>query len=106
MSRVSYSISVLTYVLLDKVIVVSADDEDVLRTLNAQMRRIDLVCKLVGPLFIALVAAYSIAIAILTTLGWNLVSVIVEYGAIAKVNGCALIFSLTPINLPYIRFTI
>lgn len=54
--------------------------------LNAQMRRIDLVCKLVGPLFIALIDGFSTKIAILTTLGMNVASIGVEYFAIARVG--------------------
>ncbi|KAI5265069.1 hypothetical protein E4T47_08621 [Aureobasidium subglaciale] len=54
--------------------------------LNAEMRRIDLVCKLVGPLFIALIAGYSTQIAILVNLGMNVASMIVEYFAIARVS--------------------
>lgn len=49
------------------------------------MRRIDLTCKLVGPLFIALIDGVSTEIAILVNLGMNVASVVVEYFAIAKV---------------------
>ena len=50
------------------------------------MRRIDLICKLVGPLFIALIDGISTKAAILTNLGMNVVSVGVEYFSIAKVG--------------------
>ncbi|KAJ5153438.1 uncharacterized protein N7482_009916 [Penicillium canariense] len=53
--------------------------------MNAQMRRIDLVCKLIGPLFIALIAGISTEAAILVNLGMNVCSVVVEYFSIAKV---------------------
>lgn len=53
--------------------------------LNAQMRRIDLICKLVGPFFISMIDGLSTEIAILANFGMNLASVIVEYYAIAKV---------------------
>ncbi|RDL35914.1 Uncharacterized protein BP5553_06526 [Venustampulla echinocandica] len=53
--------------------------------INARMRRIDLICKLIGPLFIALIDGISTEVAILVNLGMNVASVAVEYFAIAKV---------------------
>lgn len=53
--------------------------------LNARMRRIDLLCKLLGPLAISAIAVASIQIAIWATLGMNLVSVGVEYLFIEQV---------------------
>lgn len=53
--------------------------------LNAQMRRIDLICKLIGPLFIALIHSTSAEAAILVNLGMNTCSVVIEYFSIAKV---------------------
>ena len=53
---------------------------------NAQMRRIDLTCKLMGPLFIALMHSISAEVAILVNLGMNVASVIAEYFAIAHVR--------------------
>ena len=53
--------------------------------INAQMRRIDLTCKLMGPLFIALIDGTSTEVAILVNMGMN-ASVVVEYFAIAKVR--------------------
>jgi iron-regulated transporter 1 len=49
------------------------------------MRRIDLFCKLVGPLTIALIDGISTSSAILSTLAMTLASVLVEYLAIARV---------------------
>lgn len=49
------------------------------------MRRIDLVCKLVGPLFIALIDGYSTKLAITVNLAMNIASVPLEYFAIAQV---------------------
>ncbi|KAL8770302.1 MAG: hypothetical protein Q9209_003938 [Squamulea sp. 1 TL-2023] len=49
------------------------------------MRRIDLIAKLVAPLFISLVDAASTHVALWTVLGSNLASVTVEYFAIAQV---------------------
>ena len=49
------------------------------------MRRIDLFCKLLGPVFISLLDGLSTRIAIWTVFGLNAVSVLVEYGAIAQV---------------------
>jgi iron-regulated transporter 1 len=53
--------------------------------LNSQMRRIDLFCKLAGPLSIALVAGFSTSTAIIVTFGMTVSSVFVEYYAIARV---------------------
>ncbi|KAJ5329630.1 iron-regulated transporter [Penicillium brevicompactum] len=53
--------------------------------MNAQMRRIDLVCKLIGPLFIASMDVISTDTAILVNFGMNVCSVVVEYHSIAKV---------------------
>ena len=69
----------------DWVIIVAENTQYGLEVLNSQMRRIDLVCKLVGPLAIALVDGYSTAIAIVTVLGINASSVLIEYFAIARV---------------------
>lgn len=52
--------------------------------LNSQMRRIDLFCKLAGPLAIALIDGFSTKVAILATLVLNVMSIITEYHAIAK----------------------
>lgn len=49
------------------------------------MRRIDLVCKLIGPLFIGLIDTISTETATLVNLGMNICSVVVEYFSIAKV---------------------
>jgi len=49
------------------------------------MRRIDLLCKLFGPLFIALLDGYSTKLAIGVNLGTNVISLLPEYFAIANV---------------------
>ncbi|KAH7222192.1 hypothetical protein BKA60DRAFT_539275 [Fusarium oxysporum] len=69
----------------DWVIVVARSDNTALRTMNSQMRRIDLVCKLLGPFFIGILDGVSTETAILVNLGMNCTSVIVEYFTIAKV---------------------
>ncbi|OBT72440.1 hypothetical protein VF21_08246 [Pseudogymnoascus sp. 05NY08] len=69
----------------DWVVVVAGDDQAALRVINAQMRRIDLTCKLMGPLFIALIHGMSTEAAILVNLGMNVASVAIEYFAIAQV---------------------
>lgn len=53
--------------------------------MNAQMRRIDLLCKLFGPLFIAMIDAYSSRVAIIVNFAMNAASIAVEYFAIARV---------------------
>jgi solute carrier family 40 (iron-regulated transporter), member 1 len=57
--------------------------------MNARMRRIDLICKLLGPLSISLVAMASTLIAIQVTLGMSVASVLVEYVCIAQVSVAA-----------------
>ena len=69
----------------DWVVVIAESSECQLEVLNSQMRRIDLVCKLVGPLAIALVDGYSTITAIVAVLGMNASSVLIEYFAIARV---------------------
>lgn len=69
----------------DWVIVIAVDNEGVLREMNSQMRRIDLFCKLVSPLAVALLDGLSSTVAIAATLGVNLASSIVEYMLIAWV---------------------
>jgi iron-regulated transporter 1 len=56
-----------------------------LAALNSQMRRIDLLCKLFGPLFIALIDGFSTRGAIIVNFSMNLASVTFEYFAIARV---------------------
>ncbi|KXX75491.1 hypothetical protein MMYC01_208117 [Madurella mycetomatis] len=69
----------------DWVVVVAKKNNAALIMMNAQMRRIDLLCKLFGPLFIALVAGFSTKLAITVNLVMNVTSVVVEYYAIARV---------------------
>lgn len=69
----------------DWVVVIGNHDEAYLQGMNAQMRRIDLFCKLVGPLAIALIDGLSPRIAVLLTLGLNATSMTAEYGLIARV---------------------
>jgi hypothetical protein len=64
------------------------------------MRRIDLFCKLIGPLAISLVDGISTTIAILVTLGLNLASVMVEYYTIAKVRPKTLLWGSGAIMTP------
>lgn len=53
--------------------------------MNAQMRRIDLLCKLFGPLSIALIDGVSTKAAIIFNFAMNVASVVIEYFAIAEV---------------------
>lgn len=69
----------------DWVVVIAETDEARLTTINARMRRIDLFCKLVGPLSISLVESYSTESAIVATATMSGVSVLTEYFAIARV---------------------
>jgi iron-regulated transporter 1 len=47
--------------------------------MNSQMRRIDLICKLLGPFAIGLVDGISTELAILVTFAMNAVSLAPEY---------------------------
>ncbi|TQW12191.1 iron-regulated transporter [Cordyceps javanica] len=62
----------------DWVVVMTGDDE----VINARMRRIDLLCKLLGPLAISIIATVSTRFAIGATLAMNVASVLLEYGCI------------------------
>ncbi|KEY72121.1 hypothetical protein S7711_00133 [Stachybotrys chartarum IBT 7711] len=53
--------------------------------LNARMRRIDLICKLVGPLAISSIAIASTDVAIYVTFGMSVASAVVEYVCIEQV---------------------
>lgn len=64
---------------------VADQDHAALMTMNAQMRRIDLLCNLFGPLFIALLDGVSTKVAITANLVMNVTSVVLEYFAIARV---------------------
>ena len=59
--------------------------DELVLALNARMRRIDLLCKLLGPLAISSIAVISTNVAIWTTLGMNLGSILPEYICIAQV---------------------
>ena len=74
----------------DWVVVIGGCDEIVLQNLNSQMRRIDLISKLISPLVIALVDGFSTSIAVWSTLGLNAASAATEYVLIARV------FTLVP----------
>ncbi|CAK7231627.1 hypothetical protein SEUCBS140593_007991 [Sporothrix eucalyptigena] len=69
----------------DWIVVMTEGNAAARRLLSARMRRIDLFCKLVGPLTISLVAAASIRVALWTTLCMSGASVVVEYFCIAVV---------------------
>ncbi|KAM0332310.1 hypothetical protein ACHAQA_002586 [Verticillium albo-atrum] len=69
----------------DWVVVVAAGDQEALLRMNSQMRRIDLFCKLLGPLFIALLDSSSVQAALLVNFVMSVTSVMVEYYAIARV---------------------
>ncbi|EAQ89496.1 hypothetical protein CHGG_06115 [Chaetomium globosum CBS 148.51] len=79
--------SILNLVSVEKdwVVVVADQDHAALMTMNAQMRRIDLLCNLFGPLFIALLDGVSTKVAITANLVMNVTSVVLEYFAIARV---------------------
>ncbi len=69
----------------DWVVVISEGHPAARQRLNARMRRIDLFCKLFGPLVISLINGASTMVAIWVTLGISCVSVLIEYFAIGAV---------------------
>jgi len=69
----------------DWTVVMARRNARLLSNINAVMRRIDLICKLVSPLTTGLLVGYSTRIAILVTLVINLGSVGIEYLLIARV---------------------
>ena len=69
----------------DWVIVISSSLSLPREELNATMRRIDLFCKLVAPLFISFIDTFTTRGAIYTVIGLNTVAALVEYLAIAHV---------------------
>jgi len=80
--------SIMNLVAVEKdwvAVVAGPYSQEALRIINAQMRRIDLICKLLGPLFIALIDGVSTESAIVVNFGLNLAAIIIEYFAIAKV---------------------
>ncbi|KAI5865673.1 Ferroporti-1 [Durotheca rogersii] len=79
------SIMNLVSVERDWVVIVAGDDLGALSSLNARMRRLDLLCKLLGPLLIALIDGFSTKVAIAVNFAMNVASVPVEYWAIARV---------------------
>ena len=69
----------------DWVVVITGEDESARQVVNARMRRIDLFCKLLGPLAISMINAGSLKAAILITLAMNSASIPIEYMTIATV---------------------
>jgi len=69
----------------DWVVVITEGNDEARRDLNARMRRIDLLCKLLGPLAISTVAISSTMVAIWATLVMNLAAVAFEYSFIGRV---------------------
>ena len=70
--------------------------------INTYIRRIDLICKLGGPLIIALLDGFSTEIAILANLLANIVSIPIEYYAIARVW----LFRLSYLSASVMKLTI
>ena len=79
------SIMSLISVEKDWVVVIAQSSSQSLEALNSQMRRIDLICKLLGPLCIALIDGISTTLAISIVFFSNFISVFIEYFAIARV---------------------
>ncbi|KAJ3571358.1 hypothetical protein NPX13_g5406 [Xylaria arbuscula] len=69
----------------DWVVVITEGNEEIRQVVNARMRRIDLFCKLAGPLAISSIATGSELVAIWVTFGMNVLSVLFEYIFIVQV---------------------
>jgi iron-regulated transporter 1 len=82
---VSLSFWILLLIRTSQVVVIAGKDPVLLRTMNSQMRRIDLICKILGPLFIALIDGVSTTASIVVIFVMNVSSLVIEYYAIALV---------------------
>ncbi|KZL64931.1 iron transporter [Colletotrichum incanum] len=80
-----YSIINMVSIEKDWVVILAKGNTEALATLNAQMRRIDLCCKLLAPLFISLIDGISTEVAIIVNFAMNIASVVIEYYAIARI---------------------
>ncbi|KAK9430537.1 Ferroporti-1 [Lipomyces doorenjongii] len=69
----------------DWVVVIAGSSTADLRQLNSIMRRIDLFCKMAGPLAISFLIGFTVLGSVWTLLILNIVSVFVEYFTIARV---------------------
>jgi len=69
----------------DWVVVIAGDNKGLLQEMNSQMRRIDLLCKLLSPLVIAVIDGLSSELAVISTLVLNSTTVLAEYFLIAWV---------------------
>lgn len=64
----------------DWVVVIADGDHDLLRVMNSQMRRLDLSCKLGGPLAVSFLDSFSgVKVSLVVILVWNIVSLLFEY---------------------------
>ncbi|GAP93437.1 hypothetical protein SAMD00023353_12200080 [Rosellinia necatrix] len=79
------SVANLVAVERDWVVVITEGNAANRQSLNARMRRIDLICKLLGPLAISSIAIASTLVAIYVTLAMSILSVPIEYICISNV---------------------
>ncbi|KAK9467706.1 Ferroporti-1 [Lipomyces arxii] len=69
----------------DWVVVIAGNNSEDLRYINSVMRRIDLFCKMAGPLVISFLIGLTLMGSIWTLLVFNILSIFVEYFSIARV---------------------
>jgi hypothetical protein len=63
--------------------------------LNATLRRIDLLCKMLAPLFVALLTSTTSTIVAVYFIGvWNIASLLIEYGCLLMVYNSSPILSV------------
>ncbi|RYP08038.1 hypothetical protein DL765_008932 [Monosporascus sp. GIB2] len=88
----------------DWVVVITEGNEPARRVLNARIRRIDLCCKLLGPLVISTIAIASNIIAIWSALAMNLIWFFANFhglgaNSVASATGLAVAVALSRIGL-------
>ncbi|GAB5590738.1 hypothetical protein Unana1_05638 [Umbelopsis nana] len=70
----------------DWIVVMAAGNSPLLTSLNATLRRIDLLCKMLAPLFVALLTSTtSTIVAVYFIAAWNVASLAIEYYCIFRV---------------------
>ncbi|KAI8577891.1 hypothetical protein K450DRAFT_249796 [Umbelopsis ramanniana AG] len=79
----------------DWIVALAAGNSSSLTSLNATLRRIDLLCKMLAPLFVALLTSTaSTLVAVYFIAAWNVASLVIEYFCILTVYNSSPILSV------------
>ncbi|CAO3673525.1 unnamed protein product [Umbelopsis ramanniana] len=79
----------------DWIVALAAGNSSSLTSLNATLRRIDLLCKMLAPLFVALLTSTATTmVAVYYIAAWNVVSLVIEYVCILMVYNSSPILSV------------